>query len=196
MPRYVVAILTALGSMFLLLTLLTPKGCNLVLDSPTPASEPKRLIWNLADGHEINRVGWPPSVTDDIWFLEGPLTVHLIFPGGEEGDVTFEKAQLRREGKELRVVSLQFPAETIEQCYARAAALARQWKITDTTQLEDWHRTRGYSADQHAGYVALGRSDLPQPRGIQLRHAYLPKQPWGVSFGFGYVADPSSQPAP
>jgi hypothetical protein len=167
------------------ITFLGPINCDMPMPKTGGA---EHVVWDLSTGHDIARVGWPPQVTDNIWFIDGPLYVHLILPDGESGDLQrCEKAQLRRDGNQLTHVSVMFPAETIEQCYVRTKTLARQWQITDLHELEEWHRTRGYSADQHSGYVALGRSDLRRPRGIELRHSFQQDKPWGVSFGFGYL---------
>jgi hypothetical protein len=164
-------------------------GCDGSVASPqSPAASTSPLRWDLSTDHGIARVQWPWAVTDTIWFIDGPQTVHLLLPGHEEGDVTFYKAQIRRQGNTLYVVCLEFPSETVDQAYARAAALAKQWNITDLVALEKWHRTRGASVENAAGYLSLTRTDLPQPRGIQIRHAFDPRCPWFVSLGFGYPA--------
>ena len=169
-----------------------------------PSAAPPQGVWtwDLSTGEAVGRVGWPASVTDDIWFIDGPQDVDLVLRGGERGRVSFYKAKLRRHGGNLVVASFEFPNETADDARARAVALARQWQITDVSRLDAWHasyRDRGDRGTHYREAVA-SRHDLPQPRGVSIGSSFKTDRPFFVRFGFGWSANeapvPGLKPSP
>ena len=56
-----------------------------------------RYSWDLRTGHDISRVSWPKSVTDDIWFIEQSTSFELRLPGDHSANYVADKSQIRRE---------------------------------------------------------------------------------------------------
>jgi hypothetical protein len=163
-----------------------------------PSARPPQGVWawDLSTGEEVSRVGWPASVTDDIWFIDGPQDVDLVLRGGERGRVSFYKAKLRRNGGKLVVVSFEFPNETAEDAHARAVALARQWQINDVSRLDAWHASYKDRGDRGMHYreAVASRHDLPQPRGVSIGSSFKTDKPFFVRFGFGWSTNEATVP--
>lgn len=98
--------------------------------------------WDLRTRHDISRVSWPKSVTDDIWFIDGPASFELQLPGEHPANYVAIKSQIRRERGQITTITMGFPTESLDAACERARLLIREWHIPDSNKLETWYEKR------------------------------------------------------
>ena len=96
----------------------------------------KSLTWDLRQSPDAAAVGWPGGLRkDQLWVLDGVRLVTIRLPGGRDDQYFIDKALVSRNGDKVSGISLQFPAESVEEVYAHATVFAKMWGLHDQKAL-------------------------------------------------------------
>ena len=161
----------------------------------TAASAASRpTVWDFSTGEDVSRVNWPKNYSLDRYTLEEPGEIEVVLLGGERHRLTPERVHLARVGDRLIHVSFEFPAMQLDECYKKALDLATEWGVVDTTPIRKWYADRQRDGGNGAGtqWAAARNTDVPRPRGIEVRPSYNPQAQWMARVGFGW---PDNDPA-
>ena len=182
----------AWGAVMFATAFIATKGCDTRSASGSAVADAQSggaLIWDLSADQDVSRIGWPARVPDKKWFIDGPRVVILTVPSGHRAVYEIEKAQVRRNGRNVVNFLLWFPSESLDAAYARALALADEWELPDRKALEEWYGWRG---EPPAG-MGRARSEHVWRRGspveVWVRPSYElgRKRPWYVSLSYGFA---------
>jgi len=150
--------------------------------------------WDLRTGHDISRVSWPKSVTDDIWFIDGPASFELQLPGEHPANYVAIKSQIRREQGQLTSISMGFPSESLDAAFERAGLLIKEWHIPNSDKLRIWYEKRrkdhGDGVGPNSCHLAT-EGTLPGI-GLDVRPDYSEHDTWYVSILIGFPKKPDS----
>ena len=143
----------------------------------------RRLSWDLSRRWDVGQVGWPASVTDDLWFIDGPTRLELLLPEGRRADYRLESMRLRRDGGSLATVALGFPNQTLDEAWQTARRVAEEWDLGDRTGLDAWHSRRSADGGNTAEPRAYShiRNDRWPAASLAVRPTYQKGEPWFVS---------------
>jgi hypothetical protein len=150
--------------------------------------------WDLRTGHDISRVSWPKSVTDDIWFIDGPASFELQLPGEHPANYIAIKSQIRRERGQITTITMGFPSESLDAACERARSLIREWHIPDSNKLEIWYEKRRKDHGDGIGpnMVHLATEGTLPGIGLDVRPDYSEHDKWYTSILIRFPNSPGS----
>lgn len=148
------------------------------------------LGWDLSEKTDLSKVGWPKDIKEELWYVEGPGTIHLKARDGYGYKGPFWFAQVWREGNRVSTVCIMLPIGSVDEAYANATRLADQMNLKDRRGIEDFKQNRGERILR--GQPAVGSMSPEgdfQSRVIEIRHCYAgPEKQWLVTLILGFPA--------
>jgi hypothetical protein len=135
------------------------------------------LLWDLTEGRDVSRVGWPVDHPLPEWNLgRSHFRLSLAKDMGFEGQV--ERAHLRREDDNITEIILATGPMDRDAAYQYALQLAERNRLWTSDRLDAWYATPRFSG--MAMIVALTRRDPCVE--IEIGHSYLDDRPFIVYF--------------
>lgn len=157
------------------------------------------MAWDLSSTHDVEAVGWPAQVQDTIWFIDGERTITIKLPDDRQLSCWFYKARVRRDGRQVKFITLDLESESLEDAYVHAGELVREWKMDRLERLDEWHvRQLRPGADRLKEGCELGGNASPGGVTPSLRvgPSFRPQSPWYISLSLGLlVSAPTTRPA-
>jgi hypothetical protein len=177
----------------ILLFCLLMVGCRISSDTQQP------LLWNLEDGHELSRVGWPPDHHTSVLQLRG-AEVSIVLPEGvkiEEWQSSNVYVNQSYEDPALiDTIMLRTKPLTLDDAYIRAIELAEQLDLP-REPIEKWYeeRTRLGTPPFGLNHFIAVRNDFYPPLTLESAASYNDERPWIISLEIYWPHDRDSQGA-
>jgi len=143
------------------------------------------LSWDVSEGHELERVGWPPNHDSDTFHLSDVVVTIKV-----SDTVTLENwvasnvyvTQNLQAPTHIQTIMIRSQPLTLEEAYAEALRLADLMALPKE-RIEQWYQERlvkGQSGFEQVNFIAT-RNDLEPALTLESAVSFNDEKPWILS---------------
>lgn len=157
-------------------------GCMPLTNDDTNPSQ----TWDVSQGHELERVGWPPDQTSDTYHLsnvvvELKLSESLMLENWDASNVYI--TQNLQAPTQIQTIMIRTQPLTLEEAYNEALRLATLMDLPQE-RIEEWYQARlanGEEGFEQTNFIAT-RNDLEPALTLESAASFNEAKPWILSF--------------